>query len=328
MEIVRWKSVQKICNNSSKKDIEPKPFGPNLAACVTKRYAKPDRIALHIGDHIERLAASTKERTRKQRITRASNNARKLVTVTAMTVLAMQVNATISAESREVRFDTDSATIGIDTRCSACISHCEDDFEPGSLRPCDRVVKGFGGTRVTNVKVGTLLWRWEDDQGIVTTFRIPQSYFVPDGKVWLLSPQHWAQTQAKTHHDRRNCFERTYGNQSTLFWNSGQSKRTVALGRKNNVATFSLAHGYDNFEVFCQEAHLVEPGSDPIALPAGIISDDDEDDVAPNGDSETETKLQATWPSGSEPTPDSRTDPTPVDFNLNGGARLPHLQKG
>ena len=31
----------KIFNNSSKKDIEPKPFGPNLAACVTKRYAKP-----------------------------------------------------------------------------------------------------------------------------------------------------------------------------------------------------------------------------------------------------------------------------------------------
>jgi hypothetical protein len=73
----------------------------------------------------------------------------------AFTVLAMQANATISTE-RKVRFDTDSASIGIDNRCSACISHCRDDFEPDSLKKCNRIVKGFGGTRVTNVQIGTL----------------------------------------------------------------------------------------------------------------------------------------------------------------------------
>ena len=73
----------------------------------------------------------------------------------ALTVMAMQVNATIARE-REVRFDTDSAQIGADNRCTACISHIAEDFEPGTLRPCNRVVKGFGGSRVTNVQVGTL----------------------------------------------------------------------------------------------------------------------------------------------------------------------------
>ena len=227
-----------------------------------------------------------------------------------MTVLAMQVNATISTE-REACFDTDLAMIGIDNQCLACISHCEENFEPGLLKRCDRVVKGFGGT---------LLWHWEDNQGIVTTFWILQSYYVPDGKVRLLSPQHWAQTQAKMHHERRNCFECMDSNQSTLFWNSSQSKQTVALGRKNNVATFSLAHGYNNFKVFCKEADLVKPVSDPIALPTGIISNND--DVTPNGNSETE--LQSMWtltqtpPSGLESTPDWPTDPTPVNFNLKG----------
>jgi hypothetical protein len=112
-----------------------------------------------------------------------------------MTVLAMQVNATISTE-REVRFDTDSATIGIDNRCSVCISHCKEDFEPGTLKRCNRVVKGFGGSRVTNVQIGTIRWSWEDDNGVIYDFLIPNSYYVPDGKMRLLSPQHWAQTQS------------------------------------------------------------------------------------------------------------------------------------
>ena len=84
--------------------------------------------------------------------------------------MAMQVNATIARE-REVHFDTDSAHVGEDNRCTACISHIADDFEPGTLqRPCNRMVKGFGGLRVTNVQVRTLLWRWEDNQGFISEF--------------------------------------------------------------------------------------------------------------------------------------------------------------
>jgi hypothetical protein len=45
-----------------------------------------------------------------------------------MSVLAMQAHVTVMSE-RETHFDTDSANIGIDNRCSACISHVESDFE-------------------------------------------------------------------------------------------------------------------------------------------------------------------------------------------------------
>jgi hypothetical protein len=50
------------------------------------------------------------------------------------------------------------------------------------------------------------------------------------------------------------------------------------LERKDNVATFSLAPGYKQFEAFCCEAKMVNPNQDPVTLPSGIISDDDEDD--------------------------------------------------
>ena len=95
-------------------------------------------------------------------------------------------------------FDTDSAPVGIDNRCSGCISHQIDDFE-GEVVDCNWAIKGFGGTQTTNVKMGTLIWKWLDDDRNKHKFWIPKSYYVPDGKVRLLSPQHWAKTIGATY---------------------------------------------------------------------------------------------------------------------------------
>lgn len=129
-----------------------------------------------MGDWIQYAAATSARR----RITTVWTRYR-WKTLAIMSVLVMQANAMISTE-REARFDTDSATIGIDNRCSACISHKLSNFE-GPLTPTNRIVKGFGGSITRNVKMGTLKWSWEDDRGVITTFRIPNSYYVPDGKV-------------------------------------------------------------------------------------------------------------------------------------------------
>ena len=107
--------------------------------------------------------------------------------VVIYTALAMQAN--MDPKERITRFDTDSVPIGIDNRCSACILHVAEDFV-GQLRDSSKVIKGFGGTKTTNVKVGTLSWTWNDDYGVPHKFTIPNSYFVPSGKVRLLSPQH------------------------------------------------------------------------------------------------------------------------------------------
>ena len=107
----------------------------------------------------------------------------------AMAALACQAQKT--HWEHKVLFDTDSYDIGIDNRCSACISGTPEDFI-GPLKDSTRTIKGFMGTKTTNVKVGTLLWKWLDDEGKLHQFHIPNSYFVPDCNVRLLSPQHWA----------------------------------------------------------------------------------------------------------------------------------------
>ena len=108
-----------------------------------------------------------------------------------MAIISMQAKTYNPKGARITRFDTDSSNIGVDNRCSGCISHRIEDFE-GNLVETAKSIRGFAGSQVRNVKMGTIRWKWLDDTGVTHTFRIPRSYYIPSGNVRLLSPQHWA----------------------------------------------------------------------------------------------------------------------------------------
>ena len=95
--------------------------------------------------------------------------------------------------SGPIRFDTDSRRIGVDNRCTACISDKRHHFT-GPLTPIKRTIKGFGGATTMDIWIGTIQWNWLDEHGRKHQFAIPNSFYIPSGKVCLLSPQHWAQT--------------------------------------------------------------------------------------------------------------------------------------
>ena len=64
---------------------------------------------------------------------------------------------------------------------------------------------------------GILIWRWQDDHGKVYKFTIPNSYCVPDGKVRLLSPQHWAKAM-KDNKPIEGTRSTTTSTSVTLWW--------------------------------------------------------------------------------------------------------------
>ena len=68
------------------------------------------------------------------------------------------------------------------------------DYE-GPLNSSKRVIRGYGDITTKGIQIGTLLWRWEDDNGQTHTFRDPNSSYVPNGGVKLLNSQHLAQSQ-------------------------------------------------------------------------------------------------------------------------------------
>ena len=62
-----------------------------------------------------------------------------------------------NSQQRSVRFDSDSKLVGIDNRCSACISPDINDFV-GRIVKTDNTITGFGGTTITKVYRGAIAW--------------------------------------------------------------------------------------------------------------------------------------------------------------------------
>jgi hypothetical protein len=277
-------------------------------------WRKLETAASRIGNWMESSLKPTTPRMARTKVRTALWAHRRRTTALAMSVLAMQARSAVATE-RSAHFDTDSSLIGVDNRCSGCISHIKEDFI-GALKPSHRVVKGFGGSRTTNVHTGTLRWSWEDDSGRKFTFDIPDSYYIPEGKVRLLSPQHWAQSQSSKNRTRKSpCGERTDANECVLYWNHGHSTLHIPLGKRDNVATFSLAQGYSQFAAFCCEIDGADLCRHPMALPSGIISDDDADDVHDEVPVSTPLPWQHLWQRPSEV---DKTEPSQTEFNLQG----------
>lgn len=213
------------------------------------------------------------------------------------------------------RFDTDSETIGIDNRCSACISDKQYHFE--DLRPSGHIIRGFGNSKTVDVMTGTLRWKWLDDDGREHTIRIPNSFYVPSGKMRLMSPQHVA--QALSQQGRGTLTETTDGAQCVLTWGTrSQYRKTIPIDNKTNVFTFHLAPGFTNFFAYCAQCNLQHEDDleDPLALDATMVSDDeyDQDELqSPTYHREGE----ADDSSDNEESPEHPIRTTPLTFDLD-----------
>jgi hypothetical protein len=180
---------------------------------------------------------------------------------------------------------TDSGILGIDNRCTACISPYLEDFEtaPDEITAA---IKGFGGSKFHGAHRGKIVWRFADDLGAVHTFRIPNSYYVPLAEYRLLSPQHWARAYSRKR-EKMGCD--TNGVRFVLYWPDTLRQRhtiTISHGRHDNVATFRLADGYKSFESFCTEVgECFEADNGPLILPSEVVSEEkDEFDDAEYSD--------------------------------------------
>ena len=131
--------------------------------------------------------------------------------------------------------------------------------------------------------MGTLRWHWADDAGKRHTFEIPKSYYVPSCELRLLSPQHWAQTRNAGDRETTRCI--TSSTNVYLRWTQGEENFELTLPlnkRGSNVGTLYSHPGYNKYDIFCQAAAIsIADDRDPIALPAHLISDDEDDHHGP-----------------------------------------------
>ena len=105
----------------------------------------------------------------------------------------MSVNSTTVC-----RFDTDSFNIGVDTLASKCMANNPSFFEHLKLTEKTQSVQGISaGLDIAGH--GTFIFDIEDDDGGIHTIKVNDTLYVPDLKLCLLAPHHWAQEARRNH---------------------------------------------------------------------------------------------------------------------------------
>jgi hypothetical protein len=164
----------------------------------------------------------------------------KIVTFAASTTLPYQVPS--------IHFDTDSFVIDVDTFASIMLGNHPDQFENLKTHNDTEVegIKGELGIKGT----GMFKFHIKDNEGRVHLIKIPNSKYVPDLTVCLLSPHHWAQ-EAKDHYLVPKGTKMDTDNKAlTLIWNQQKHRQTIPYHLLTNTPSFCTATASRTYRVF------------------------------------------------------------------------------
>ncbi len=167
----------------------------------------------------------------------------KLVAFAAATQLPYQVP--------RIRFNTNSFVIGIDTFASVTLENHPNQFEDLKLHSekDDTDMEGIKGG--LDIK-GTGMFKFciKDNKGGVHLIKIPYSKYVPDLKVCLLAPQHWAQ-EAKDHYPVLKGTKTDTDNEAlTLIWKQQRHRQTIPYHPFTNTPSFRTAPASRAYHAF------------------------------------------------------------------------------
>jgi hypothetical protein len=159
-------------------------------------------IAFKVGCRVENFVRPLKAALTIERLP-------KFVAFAAATQLPYQVS--------RMHFDTNSFVIGVNTFASIMLGNHPDQFEDLKMHNDTEVEGTKGGFDIKGS--GMFKFYIKDDEGGVHLIKIPNSKYVPDLKVCLLLPHHWAQ-EAKDHHPVPKGTKMNTNNEAlTLKWN-------------------------------------------------------------------------------------------------------------
>ena len=171
-------------------------------------------------------------------------------------------NSVSDSSLQRSRFDTDSFEIGIDTQCSRTMSGVKHHFQNLRELPVylQKPVGGIGGDLAVTA-IGDFVFNLEDDNGCVSTIRLPDSLYVPGLKFPLLCPQHWAQAANDNSPKPKGTIIINSDSDCQLFWNQRRHCKTVRHSSRTNTPTFWTAPGTIDYTAFEAVFHVHDPTS-------------------------------------------------------------------
>jgi hypothetical protein len=117
-----------------------------------------------------------------------------------------------------------------------CLAQDKRLFE--NLNPfCSGRVGGIeGGLQIKGQ--GTLVLDINNDNGRPHWIKIPNSLYLPELKVCLLSPQHWVQEARDDYPSPNGTRMENNARSCTLIWGQGQFRKTIPFNASTNTPIF------------------------------------------------------------------------------------------
>jgi hypothetical protein len=138
-----------------------------------------------------------------------------------------------------MRFDTNSFVIGVNTFASIMLGNHPDQFEDLKMHN-DTEMEGIkGGLDIKGLY--TFKFHIGDNKGGVHLIKIPNSKYLPDLRVCLLLPHHWAQEAKDHYHVPKGTKTDTDNEALTLMWNQRRHQWTILYHPLTNTPSFCTA---------------------------------------------------------------------------------------
>jgi hypothetical protein len=172
--------------------------------------------------------------------------------------------------------DTDSFLIGLDNHAACFMENDVHNFVTKLTPTPNIMVRGVGNQLMTAKGRGTVLWKIEEDNGVVHDKLFPGTLYIPDLKLCLLSPKLWCQS-ANDHFPRRaGTWQYQTADSFVMEWDQRKFRRTVPWDRQTNTGCMISVPGTKHYRAFAavhdqqQECRKHEH----VAYPAHVIPDD------------------------------------------------------
>jgi hypothetical protein len=138
-----------------------------------------------------------------------------------------------------MHFYTDSFVIGVNTFTSITLGNHPDQFEDLKMHNNTEVEGIKGGLDIKGS--GMFKFHIKDNKGGVHLIKIPNSKDIPDLRVCLLSPHHWAQ-EAKDHYPAPKGTKMDTNDEALmLMWNQRRHRQTIPYHPLTNTPSFRTA---------------------------------------------------------------------------------------
>jgi hypothetical protein len=156
-----------------------------------------------------------------------------------------------------VRFDSDSFTVGINNHASHCMGNDKCIFKNLVLACTAQQVGGISKGLAIEGK-GTLVVMINDNNGKPHRIKIPNSLYLPGLRMYLLLPQHWAQ-EARDNYPRPNGTRMENNAHSCkLFWGQGRFIKTIPFDDVTNTPIFYTSPSTTGYRAFVHTFQALE----------------------------------------------------------------------